>query len=745
MLDSTFLESKGTPVQVAGRDGVPSLTAPKLLDEVVVDEVVLTTVKDGADEKLLPSTEDANIEMSSLLVAEADPSQKFLNDDDHMIQFDGDMDQESDTDDEPDEKDGSTALLEDTDPTAQKRNLLARLKVVEAMLQQVAKEEQLRSQREASFTKAGTNNIVISSSPVFAENGVDHKRQRRPNPKYFDSEIDAEFQISGSSLSLARASFGEDGTGPVNSLDSQPLQNGGNTTTAAVTSITPPDYLNRMRPPMIQRARTALAQKHRVFSLSESSTVAVKTDSNLDNLSIRELHEAYRKAFGRDTSVKDKHWLKRQIFMGLSKQNATSNGKENNRTKSSLTDSNLKSRAEKISSAEAPLVTFSTVGVNGKRKSKGTESIFSPHECKKAHRKTLSLSGLSPLNSPNPGTTGDCSGGTNQEGSLNEVQKSGSLVGGKRIRKPNRRYIEDEGDEALGLAANGSRSVLSTLPDAGNGLRSAPLRLSWKNDAEVVEAESKISVIRNKSLRASTRSTSSIRSTSSNGRRSKHGNNGMQKKKIDARAAKLVKIAHSARAARLDVQKTIRKVKFRLPAAPGQEKGEVLNGGDGEQVSCLLPVRIDESIGDHELLNSQYQTRSEANDDQAVVTVPTANGGTRRKHHRPWTLREVLTLVEGVARCGGGKWADIKKLAFSTVSYRTAVDLKDKWRNLLRASRAQLHPPKQGETRKKQFSAAIPSQLLARVRELAALNNQAISNVSAGSSTSRSGRVVHRR
>ncbi|OAE30532.1 hypothetical protein AXG93_977s1180 [Marchantia polymorpha subsp. ruderalis] len=705
MLDSTLLESKGTPGQVAGKDGVPSLTAPKILDEVFVDEVVLTTVKDRADEKFLPSTEDANIEMNSLSVAEADPSQNFLNDDEHMIHFDGDMDQESDTDDDSDEKDGSTALLEDSDPTAQKRNLLARLKVVEAMLQQVAKEEQLRTQREASFTKAGTNNRVISTSPVLAENGVDHKRQRRPNPKYFDAEIDAEFQISGSSL-LARASFGEGGTGVVNIPDSQPLQNGENTTTAAVTSISPPDYLNRIRPPMIQRARTALAQKHRVFSLSESSTVAVKTDSNLDNLSIRELHEAYRKAFGRDTSVKDKHWLKRQIFMGLSKQNATSNGKENNRSKSTLTDSNLKSRAEKISSAEAPLVTFSTVGVNGKRKSKGTEAIFSPHECKKAHRKTLSLSGLSPLNSPNPGITGDCSGGTNQEGTLSVVQTSGSLVGEKRIRKPNRRYIEDEGDESLGLAANGSR---------------------------------------NKSLRASTRSTSSIRSTSSNGRRSKHGNNGIQKKKIDSRAAKLVKIAHSARAARLDIQKTIRKVKFRLPAAPGQEKGEVLNGGDGEQVSCLLPVRIDETIGDHELLNSQYQTRSESNDEQAVVTVPTANGGTRRKHHRPWTLREVLTLVEGVARCGGGKWADIKKLAFSTVSYRTAVDLKDKWRNLLRASRAQLHPPKQGETRKKQFSAAIPSQLLARVRELAALNNQAVSNVSAGSSTSRSGRVVHRR
>jgi hypothetical protein len=35
-----------------------------------------------------------------------------------------------------------------------------------------------------------------------------------------------------------------------------------------------------------------------------------------------------------------------------------------------------------------------------------------------------------------------------------------------------------------------------------------------------------------------------------------------------------------------------------------------------------------------------------------------------------------MTLVEGVAHCGGGKWVDIKKLAFSSIGYRTAVDLK---------------------------------------------------------------------
>lgn len=51
----------------------------------------------------------------------------------------------------------------------------------------------------------------------------------------------------------------------------------------------------------------------------------------------------------------------------------------------------------------------------------------------------------------------------------------------------------------------------------------------------------------------------------------------------------------------------------------------------------------------------------------------------------------------------------------------------------------------QGETRKKQFSASIPGHILARVRELAALNNQIIPAPNVGTSTSRSGRTVHRR
>lgn len=66
----------------------------------------------------------------------------------------------------------------------------------------------------------------------------------------------------------------------------------------------------------------------------------------------------------------------------------------------------------------------------------------------------------------------------------------------------------------------------------------------------------------------------------------------------------------------------------------------------------------------------------ENSDDNNMVTMPTPMGGMRRKHHRPWSLTEVVKLVEGVARYGAGRWSEIKRLAFASYSYRTSVDLK---------------------------------------------------------------------
>ncbi|GMH41265.1 hypothetical protein BSKO_09175 [Bryopsis sp. KO-2023] len=93
-----------------------------------------------------------------------------------------------------------------------------------------------------------------------------------------------------------------------------------------------------------------------------------------------------------------------------------------------------------------------------------------------------------------------------------------------------------------------------------------------------------------------------------------------------------------------------------------------------------------------------------------------ADGSRRRKPHNPWTLDETRALVRGVEKCGGGKWADIKRLGLKEIGSRTPVDLKDKWRNLLRVA---LLPPEQMRLKKIDRRQDLPMEILQRVKELA--------------------------
>ncbi|XP_027125614.1 uncharacterized protein [Coffea arabica] len=136
----------------------------------------------------------------------------------------------------------------------------------------------------------------------------------------------------------------------------------------------------------------------------------------------------------------------------------------------------------------------------------------------------------------------------------------------------------------------------------------------------------------------------------------------------------------------------------------------------------------------------------EDNSDDNMGSVPASSGGMRRKHHRPWSLTEVVKLVEGVARYGAGRWSEIKRLAFASYSYRTSVDLKDKWRNLLRASFSQLPAEKGMHNARKHASIPIPAPILLRVRELAEMQAQVPANFSSSKFTGQSGgsdRSVH--
>ncbi|KAG2548798.1 hypothetical protein PVAP13_9KG208600 [Panicum virgatum] len=69
---------------------------------------------------------------------------------------------------------------------------------------------------------------------------------------------------------------------------------------------------------------------------------------------------------------------------------------------------------------------------------------------------------------------------------------------------------------------------------------------------------------------------------------------------------------------------------------------------------------------------------------------PCTSGGGKgrsRKNNDHWTEGEMIDLVNGVSRKGIGRWSKIKGGYFST-SIRTAVHLKDKWRNQVRACKA---------------------------------------------------------
>lgn len=90
----------------------------------------------------------------------------------------------------------------------------------------------------------------------------------------------------------------------------------------------------------------------------------------------------------------------------------------------------------------------------------------------------------------------------------------------------------------------------------------------------------------------------------------------------------------------------------------------------------LKPIfgKVDQDITEPEHLDSSGDSSDDNNDNR--FDIPITQSGIRRKHHRAWTLSEVVKLVEGVSKFGVGKWSEIKRLSFSSYAYRTSVDLK---------------------------------------------------------------------
>lgn len=373
-----------------------------------------------------------------------------------------------------------------------------------------------------------------------------------------------------------------------------------------------------------------------ICTTSKPDFSMLKGDICLDNLSIRELHECFKATFGRDTTVKDKSWLKRRIAMGLT------------------------------NSCDIPASSF--IIKEGKFVEESSQNVVGVSTVPTAEALNIECSG-----SP----TTYCLE-TKDHHHVEEIELDHGIedqheerAAVKRIRKPTRRYIEE-------LSEVESREYVPKV-----------ISLSKSSVSDGVSANS---IQRPSKKVCSDRGRTVIT-------------------RLDSLGGSGVQVPCVSRVRRSRPRKDIVALVFTLP-----EKDQ------NPSVKDTNTNEVEEKNLEEKNLEEKPTDSGNASDDNAII-VPTPKGGSRRKHHRAWTLVEVIKLVEGVSICGAGTWSEIKKLSFSSYSYRTSVDLKDKWRNLLKASFAQT-PVGEGMSSRKHVSVSIPEQILLQVRELAEMHAQ---------------------
>nr|XP_008351355.2 uncharacterized protein LOC103414763 isoform X4 [Malus domestica] len=436
----------------------------------------------------------------------------------------------------------------------------------------------------------------------------------------------------------------------------------------------------------------------------------LKGEICLDNLSIRELHELFRATFGRESTVKDKLWLKRRITMGLTNSCDVS-------TTFTIVDNKLvnKGKDDSIQNADGML----TEGSDGEAKNLGYETSPTSHSSQMENHVTVSGKRL-----VNISAELDCG-----SEDLHTDQRAA-----KRVRKPTKRYIEELSEVE---SKDCSPKVISPVKSAGQRQTSPkscwPLGNVPLNERAIVTRSDPLGNVTNVPSNERTFVTR-LDSLGGSGvqvpyvsrvRRSRPRKNIMALMKFDMSGmgvtAKLVKEAFSMRSSVsesehadkvLKIRSASERMKPRCTAEPEKDKRR----------SVMGTIELRKNLG------IKQTDSSEDNSDDGTAQIPTAKGGMRRKHHRAWTLVEVIKLVEGVSKCGTGRWSEIKRLSFASYSYRTSVDLKDKWRNLLKASFAQT-PPDDGINSRKHASVPIPASILLKVRELAEMQVQVPPNL----------------
>ncbi|VVA95076.1 unnamed protein product [Arabis nemorensis] len=386
----------------------------------------------------------------------------------------------------------------------------------------------------------------------------------------------------------------------------------------------------------------------------------VRGEICLDNLPIKALQETFRATFGRETTVKDKTWLKRRIAMGLINS-------------CDVPTANLRIKDNKL--------------VGNQEKSNDVVSEDMGDDVRATNRKEAPSSADHVNGHAN--ASGHSLRGNHYYGSEDFSREQSAA---KRVRKPTRRYIEE-------LSETDEKQQNDKLM-----IPSKDQRLSEKSEVRSISVSSgkRVVVTRMVSFAGSEIEVPYV----SHVRRSRPRENIMA----------LMECHSSWSEAKASAAESS------LNLSPSQLSSEVLNRDSVLQKEFGTSHNNEEQNlieVDQDMEPEHIDSSGNSSDDSNNVGAQTMQGNVvRRKHHRAWTLSEVTKLVEGVSKYGAGKWSEIKKFSFSSYSYRTSVDLKDKWRNLLKVSFA--HSPSNNTgSLKKHGSMYIPTEILLRVRELA--------------------------
>lgn len=395
----------------------------------------------------------------------------------------------------------------------------------------------------------------------------------------------------------------------------------------------------------------------------------------LDNLTIRELQEAFRATFGRQTNVKDKLWLKRRITMGLTNScDVQSSGCVVKDYKIVRKDAKHELPAiEGIPKVEVEATYLVRNHVLGPGNERDTPSC-SYYQSDDEQRSSKRLKGASAENDESQGTFQD------EQGTA------------KRLRKPTKRYIEELSD-------------IETCDSTGK--LSSPGKRPAHDEVLLRQRVIPYEEVDSSSITYPTRK--------------------------DTFGGFSVHVPYASRMRRGRPRRNLLSFLDDDPSVECTEVQmavEVTLGKDGEQenhVNEAMEVSLmkndEQKRGLIETTDEDEVQNVQANDVCRTDAKPKTQECLKRKHHRAWTLSEVQKLVDGVARFGVGKWSEIRRLSFASYSYRTSVDLKDKWRNLIRASQTQLSPEKDGGCPRKNNPSIIPipPSILLRVKELAEL------------------------